>query len=245
MKRTSFIIFILFSLFTMLVSGCGKQVSWQGEISSVSKENKYVLLYIDDGSSKESTAIRDSLKENVSNMPKQFRFIEVNYNKEKDSLLKFLKASGISKFPLALLIAPNGAITGSFTQKCNSDELKASVVTKRESEILLSLQNGNIAILCIHKGQTEDLNRVKSELKVIETNFKGLAVVHYLDTEDKNDMPFIKKLPEASANITVFTAVPPGSITAKLEGDQINNGNLLQVIQSSCSSGSCGSGGCN
>lgn len=245
MKRTSFIAIILISLFTLLISGCSKQTAWQSEISSISKENKYVVLYIDDGSSKDSAAIRDNLKENVNSMPEQFKFIEINYSKEKDALLKYLNTTSISKFPLALTIAPNGAITGSVAQKCTNDELKAMVVEKKESETLLSLQKGNVVLLCIHKGQSEDLTRVKSELKAIETNFNGIVVAQYADSEDKNDMNFIKKLPETSANITVFTVVPPGSIKAKLEGDQINNKNLLSMIQSSCSSGSCGPSGCN
>ena len=144
-----------------------------------------------------------------------------------------------------MAIAPNGAITGSFAQKCTNDELKAMVVGKEESEALLSLQNGNVVLLCVHKGQPEDLSRVKVELKAIETNFNGIVVAQYLDSEDKDDVLFIKKLPETSANITVFSVIPPGSIMAKLEGDQINNKNLLSMIQSSCSSGSCGPSGCN
>lgn len=245
MKRTSFIAIILISLFTLLISGCSKQTAWQSEISSISKENKYVVLYIDDGSSKESAAIRDNMKDNVNSMSEQFKFVEINYNKEKDALLKYLNTTGISQFPLALTIAPNGAITGSFAQKCTNDELKATVVTKKESEITLCLQKGNVALICIHKGQTEEFSKVKSELKAIETNFNGVVVAQYVDTENTNDTPFIKKLPETSANITVFITVPGQGIKAKLEGDQINNTNLLQAIQSSCSSGSCGPSGCN
>lgn len=244
MKKTSFVVIILIFLFALLFSGCSKQGLWQDELSRVSKENKYALLYIDDGSSKDSTAIRDNMKENANNMPEQFQFIEVNYGKEKESLLKYLQATSIETLPLALSIAPNGAVTGSFTKKCTNDELKALVVTNKESEILLTLKNGKVALLCTYKGQPADLNRVKSELKAIETNFNGVVVVHYLNSEDNNDIPFIKKLPEISADITVLITVPPGSIKAKLEGDQINNKNLLQAIQTSCSSGSCGTGGC-
>ena len=240
MKRI--IAIILTAIFALtLLSGCGKQIAWQSEISNISKENKYVLLYIDDGSSKESVAIRDNLKENANNMPEQFQFVEINYDKEKDALLKYLNTTSISKFPLALSIAPNGAITGSFDKKCTKDELKATVVEKKESEILLCLQKGKVALLCIHKGQTEEFNKVTSELKAIETNFNGVVVAQYLDTENKSDMSFIKKLPEPTANITVFITVPGSGIRAKLEDDQINNKNLLQSIQSSCS---CGPGGC-
>ncbi|MCX7749119.1 MAG: hypothetical protein N2645_19840 [Clostridia bacterium] len=246
MKRRSFFACILVSLLVMIISGCGKQqVAWESELSNISKENKYTLLYIDDGSSKDNVAIRDSIKESVNSMPEQFKFVEVNYNKNKDALLKYLKTTSISKFPLALSIAPNGAVTGSFDKKCTVDELKATVCSNKECDTLLCLQKGNVALICIHKGQTEEFNKVKSELKAIETNFSGVVVAQYIDTEDKNNADFIKKLPETTANLTVFITVPGQGIKAKLEGDQINNKNLLQAIQSSCSSGSCGTGGCN
>jgi len=201
-------------------------------------------LFIDNGNSKESLTLLENTRENIKPLSDRFEIIEVNYNKEKDSLLKFLNANLIDKFPIIISIAPNGAITKMFEQKCNSDELREAVVTEKQSEMLLSLQKGNAVFLCVYKGQPDKMTTVKSELKTIETNFKGFASVHYLDRSDSKETSFIKDLPPINSDIAVLTIVPPGSITGKLEGEQINVKNLMQALQSSCGSGGCGNGGC-
>lgn len=245
MKRTLVGLICSVLLIAILLPGCTAKGSWLEDMNRSSQENKYTLLYIDDGNSKEGTTIRESMKENAGQMPDQFKFVEVNYNNEKESILKYLQTTGISSFPLALSIAPNGAITGAFTKKCSAAELKATVCSNKECDVRLTLQKSRVAVICIYNGQPADLERVKKELKTIETNFNGVVVTHYLNKAEQADTAFIEKLPETKADITVYITVPPGSINAMLEGDQITTTNLLQAIQTSCSSGSCGPSGCS
>lgn len=244
MKRTGFKVFILIFLLTAFICGCSNKSAWKDKLNNISKQNKYALLFIDDGNSKESAPLLENFKKNVKQLSGQFEIIEVDYNKEKDSLLKFLNTNSIGKFPIIISIAPNGAITKVFTQQCNSEELSGSIVTEKQGEMILSLQKGNAVFLCIYKGQPGELTRVKTELKTIETNFNGYASVYYLDTGDSKETSFIKTLPSVNSDIAVFTIVPPGNITGKLEGNKINVKNLIQGLQSSCGSGGCGSGGC-
>lgn len=247
MKRQLAIILTLV-LSLSLLSGCGKEVktSWQEKIDENAKADKYTLLYIDEGSSSDTEDIKNSMVENTEKLSDQFAFAEVDYTTEKDSVLEYLKTSSISEFPLILTIAPSGLITRSFKEKCTEDELMATIVSEKEEEVYLSMQKGLVSLLCINSGETEKLSDIKESLKSIETNYSGAVAVYYLDTTNEIDKEFIdKQLPEATGDITVMIILPTGSIVGILSDDELTLTNLMAAIQSGCSSGSCGTSGCN
>jgi len=245
MKRL--LVIILASILTLtLLSGCGKEAkpSWQKEIDENTAASKHTLLFIDDGRTSNAKNIKNSMIKLAEKLSDQFVFVYVDYTKEKDNLLKYLNTSSLSEFPLTLSIAPSGLISGGFTKQCTEDELKATIISGKEEEILLSLQKGLVSLLCIYNGETEKLSDVKKSLKTIETNYGGVIVTHYLDTTNDTDKEFINKLPKVTGDITVMITVPPGSIKATLTDEEITLTNLLSTIQSSCGSGGCGTGGC-
>lgn len=229
-----------------LLSGCSKdsKSSWQMKIDKNATGNKYTLLFIDNGSSADTADLKSNMKELSEKMSDQFVLVEVNYTKNEAEILKYLNTSGIAEFPLALSIAPSGLICGGFTKQCTEAELKETIVSGKEEDIMLSMQKGLISLLCIYNGESEKFIDVKKSLDSIETNYNGVIVAHYLDATKDTDKEFISKLPEVTGNITVMITVPPGNILAMLKDDEITLTSLLSTIQSTCSSGSCGTGGC-
>ena len=120
-----------------------------------------------------------------------------------------------------------------------------SLVSAAEADLILTLQKGCVVFLCLYKNQSDELEKVKTELGAIEKLFKGVVVIRYLDTNDTSASPFVKKLPSFNSDLTtVFTVVPPGRIISRFEGSQINRRNLLAAFQAACGSG-CSPSGCS
>ena len=117
-----------------------------------------------------------------------------------------------------------------------------SLVSTAEADLVLSLQKGQVVFLCLYKGQSDELEKVKMELGAIEKLFNGIGVTRYLNINETSEKSFIKKLPPFESDLTtVFTVVPPGRIISKFEGNQIDRRNLIVAFQSACGAG-CGSG---
>lgn len=217
--------------------------SWE-KIKTYGKENKYVFLFISESKSAETKKIEIMLQEINKELKNKSVIIKVIIsNKKEKELIKFFRITK-ENVPIVLAIAPNGAITGVFSKQIDKKLLRESIVSARESEIILSLQERCLVFLCFYKNKDSFLETVKSELKTIEGYFKGSLVTFYISSNDTSEKSLLKKL-NVSDKTVVFTLVPPDKVISKLEGEQITKENLLRPILSACGSGSsgCGSGG--
>ena len=231
-----FVLIVCLLCTVLFMVGCSQKPGWQEELKTAGRESKYALLFITDEKSDGSKAMQANLQESIRNSPTQFGIIKVNAQTEKYSLMKFLKIGALNKVPLTLVIAPNGAITGSFAGKVTPDALQAFVVPAKEADILLSMQRNEVVLLCLHKGVTGELDTVKSELRAIGANYAGKVSVFYADITDQREAHLARRLPASNAKLAVLAIAPSGNINATLEGQQINRQNLLKAVQS------CGSG---
>jgi hypothetical protein len=219
----------------LFMVGCSQKTAWQEELKTAGRESKYALLFIADGKSAESKAMLANLQESTQSSRGRFKIVEVNVRKEKVTLTKFLNGD-LKKTPITLVIAPNGAITGALDGKITNEGLNGLMVSPKEADLLLSMQNNEVVLLCLHKGVTGELEAVKSELRSIGTNYAGKVSVFYADVTDQQEAALVRKLPAVNSKLAVLAIAPSGNIAATLEGPQINKENLLKAAQS-CSSG--------
>jgi len=218
-------------------------LNWHENLNKLSQQNKFAFLFIDKGESSEGQALRTVFQNVAGKHANKVDLIEVDFTKDQQGLEKFYNIA-FQKLPAVLVVAPNGAITGGFGTGVSQEQAEQSLVSSVEAGLIRSVQKGNVVFLCLHNGQSDNLEKVKAELGAIETLFKGAGVALYLNTNDTSVLPFTKKLPPFSTDsTTVFTVVPPGRIISRFEGQQITRANLLQAFQSSCGAG-CGPSGC-
>lgn len=241
-NRISTVVCIAFLCIAFALTGCTRSTVWQEALTAAAAANKYAILSITDGTNAASRAMQESLRESVKKSSAPFTIVEVDATTDKSALLKFLNVKELRKVPMAMVIAPNGAKTGLFTEAITPEALQSAVVCAQEANIVLSLQKGEIAFVCLHKGKSSELEKAKAQLQPIGANYAGSIAVYYVDTEDQRSASLVGKLPPLTSNPTVHAISPSGAISASLGGPQITLANLMKAAQS-CSSG-CGPKGC-
>jgi len=246
-RNKNIIVYTLFVCFLLFCwTGCQNNpvTPWQEELSASQQNNKYTIIFVDNGKSDLGKPAEEILDQFVLEHSDQVNVIKIDYEKEKDTVLGRFKMEEFKELPAAMVVAPNGALTGVFSQKIDMVALNKALVYSTEADLILSIQNGLAVFLCLYEDESDDLDEVKTELNAIDTYFKGMATVMYVDINNDRETPFLEKLPEFNP-ITVLTVVPPGQIVSQFESTQITMQNMLQALLSACGSGGCGPSGCN
>lgn len=203
----------------------------------------YIFFYKDDSEfTKAMRVVFDEATVEVSERAYSLA-IDVNDPNEVDFIAKYGAAS--APMPLALIIAPNGAVTGGFPGKFSVKQLVGGIVSPCTEKCLKALQDRKLVFLCVQNSETKSntsamqgVNDFKSDPKFAQ----GTEIVS-LDPMDTSEAKFLESLqidPKTNIAITAFLA-PPGSVVAKFNGPT-DKDRLVAAI-TSASSGGCGPAG--
>jgi hypothetical protein len=152
--------------------------------------------------------------------------------------------------PLALILAPNGAVTGSFPSNFTKDQLLGALATPAMEKLLGSLQQGKLVLLCVQNGRTRANAEAMSGVRDFQADQRyGAATdVIMLDPGLPVERPFLAKLgmngPVDEA-MTLFVA-PPGSVIGSFKGATDKNQlistltNAVKGCGPGCKPGQCG-----
>ena len=166
---------------------------------------------------------------------------------------EIVKKFGLDRapMPLALAIAPNGAIMGGFPNEVTEEALVGAFGTPVTEKCMKSLQDGKLVFLCVQNASTtsnaEALQGVQ-DFKA-EAQYSGVTEILKLDPADSAEASFLGDLkidPKTKVAVTAFLA-PPGAVIAEFEG-ATQKDQLLAALQKASSAcgpgGSCGPSGC-
>ncbi len=140
---------------------------------------------------------------------------------EKELVAKY----GLDRAPLPLIlaIAPNGAVTRSFTGTIAPAQFETAFVSAGMQKCLKALQDRKLVLISVQNDKTqhnaEALKGVK-EFAADPQNAKTTELVT-LDPTDKAEEAFLKQIkvdPKTTEAVTVFMA-PPGTIVATYQGE--------------------------
>lgn len=148
--------------------------------------------------------------------------------------------------PLALVLAPNGAIAGGFPTKFEESQLTGAFVSPGMAKCLKALQENKLVLLCAQNGKTrandaamQGVNSFKADIR-----FAKFTEVVRIDPTDKRELKFLTQLqidPKTGEAVTAFLA-PPGAVIAKYNG--ATDKDAMIAALTAATSGGCGSGGC-
>ena len=152
--------------------------------------------------------------------------------------------------PLALAIAPNGAITGGFPSEFQEQDLLDAFASPSLEKCMKALQEGKLVFLCVQNGSTkfnEEAMRGVSDFKS-DARFGQATEIVPMDPADSAEASFLANLKidkDTKNAVTVFLA-PPGSAIAMYEGATSKDELLATLLRarSGCGAGGCGPGGC-
>ena len=220
-------------------------------MEEAAKANKYLFGFFWKSESEQTTAMKKVFEVAIAKVSERASaaVVQVTDPAEREIVKKF----GLDRapMPLALAIAPNGAIMGGFPNEVTEEALLKAFGTPVTEKCMKSLQDGKLVFLCVQnastKSNTEALQGVR-DFKA-EAQYTGVTEIVMLDPASSAEASFLGDLkidPQTKVAVTAFLA-PPGAVIAEFEGatekDQLVA--ALQKASSACGpGGSCGPGGC-
>jgi hypothetical protein len=156
-----------------------------------------------------------------------------------------VKKFGVSEapMPLAVVLAPNGAVTASFPSNFTKEQLLGGLATPAMEKLLGALQQGKLVLLCVQNSGTRANAEAMSGVSAFKADQRYAAAteVLMLDPSLPVERPFLVKLgmngPLDEA-MTFFMA-PPGSVIGSFKGATDKN-QLVSTLTSACKG--CGPG---
>ena len=119
--------------------------------------------------------------------------------------------------PMALVIAPNGAITGAFSQEIAEEKVEAAFVTPCMMQCMKSLQEGKLVLVSLQSGQPRALPGGAQQFQADEM-FRNRTVAVALNVEDPAEERFLRDMQLDAAGVkttSVALLAPPGVLVGK------------------------------
>lgn len=153
--------------------------------------------------------------------------------------------------PLALVIAPNGCVTGGFLGAFTEEQLLGALQPLSAAQCLKALQERKLVLLCLQnqdtEGNQESLEGVREFAK--DKRFAAATQVVMMDPQGVAEQSFIKQLGVEVNSSTAMTVmiVPPGRVVGQYSGAVSKErlvADLTKATSGCCCPGGCCPGGC-
>ncbi len=220
-------------------------------MDEAAKANKYLFAFFWKTESDQTTAMKKVFEDAVAKISDRATaaIVQVTDPAEKEIVEKFTLDR--APMPLALAIAPNGAIMGGFPNEFTEEALVNSFGSRSTEKCMKSVQDGKLVFLCVQNAATtlnaEALQGVQ-DFKA-EAQYANVTEIVKLDPADSAEASFLSDLkidPQTKVAVTAFLA-PPGAVIAEFEGATKKDDLIATLVKASSAcgpGGSCGPGGC-
>jgi hypothetical protein len=220
-------------------------------MDEAAKDNKYLFGFFWKTEDEQTTAMKKVFEGALAKVSERANaaIVRVTDSAEREIVKKF----GLDRapLPLALAIAPNGAVMGGFPSEFTEEALVNAFGSASTEKCMKSLQDGKLVFLCVQN----DATKLNAEALQGVQEFKALAQyasfteIVQLNPSDAAEASFLADLkidPQTKVAVTAFLA-PPGVVIAEFEG-ATKKDDLMLALQSANSAcgpgGSCGPSGC-
>jgi len=229
----------------------GNQKSAMDLMEQAAKDNKYLFGFFWKSDDEKTAAMKKVFEDAVAKVSERANtaIVRVTDSAEREIVKKF----GLDRapMPLALAIAPNGAVMGGFPGEFTEEALVNAFGSRSTEKCMKSLQDGKLVFLCVQNDSTElnaEALQGVQEFKALAqyASFTEIVKLNPADAAEASFLSDLKIDPQTKVAVTAFLA-PPGVVIAEFEGatqkDQLVS-TLLQANSACGPGGSCGPSGC-
>lgn len=125
-----------------------------------------------------------------------------------------------SPMPLVLAVAPNGAVTGVFSEKVTAAYVAQSLVTPRMTECMKAMQGGKLVLLCVQPSEKMATPPGVKQF-VADPHYSQRTTIVSMQVTEPEEKRFLKELQVSPASMngsTVVFMAPPGVMVGKFSG---------------------------
>ena len=218
-------------------------------MEQAAKDKKYLFAVFWRSENEQTDAMKQVVSEAVAKMPERAVSVAVQVTDPAESAL--VEKFGLNRAPMPLLlaIAPSGAVTGGYPNRCNEKDLLDAFVSPAAEQTMKALQDGKVVLLCVQNQSTQQNDEARKGVDAFQGDprFRTASTRVMLDPKDGAEASFLSDL-QVDPDVPVATTlllVPPGSVVASLEGATTKE-DFLAALRSApaCGPGGCGPGGC-
>jgi hypothetical protein len=215
-------------------------------LTQASQASKFLLIFFHRGDDANTAAMRkvfDGVAAKAADKANSF-VVEVTNPAEKAVVTKF----GVSAapMPLALMVAPNGAITRGAPTKFTDKDLEAGFVGPAWQGCYKAVQERKMVILSVQNGSTQYNAEATEGIRSFTSDSRySQTQVIALDPSNPAEGDLLAKLqidPKTKQAVTVLLAPPIGMVVSKITGKVDKN--VLASAVAAAQSGKCGPNGC-
>jgi hypothetical protein len=192
-------------------------------IENAGKADKYIFTMFYRTEDAQTESVRAAIKSARENISRKSETVEVNITDPAELELVKKFNVGRTTMPLALVLAPNGAIMGGFPgARVNEQVLVDAVGTRASEQTVKAIQEKNMVVLCAQSRGTSDneaaMQGVEEFLK--DPQYAGKVAVVSVDPTDPAEAKFLSQIKLNTGTNVATTALiaPPGTVVASFEG---------------------------
>lgn len=195
-------------------------------VEAAAKSGKYTYVMFYRANDTATQRMASTIKSHVTETGDKTTWVTVNVRDRKEApLVKRFDASRIP-LPAVFGVAPNGAVTGVFRQKVDQQQLTQAILTPKYSEMVKSLQNQQIAIVCMMPAADAWLPPGVNDL-LQNPSFKGKLYEIKAYATEVEEAEFFRRM-QVDPNLqepVVLIFAPPGThlgtFEATVSGDEL------------------------
>ncbi len=221
-------------------------------IDRAAKTNKYLFVFFFRQDDEETRTMRKVFDDaaNALSAKADSVVVSVTDPSEAEMVTKFRISKAST--PLALVLAPNAAVTGGFPQNFTKEQLLNAFVTPSMEQLLGAVQQGKLVVLCIQNGKTRGNSEAMNGVRAFKADklYGEVTEIVMMDPGQAGERPFLAKLgiDKPIEEATTILVMPPGSVIGSFKGATDKNQlvatltTALARFGGACKPGQCGVG---
>jgi len=209
---------------TVLESETEPEVSALGvaAMDQAARDGKYFFAFFFKEENDETSSMRAVFESALGQLKEKADCIQIDVTDQKERAIVAKFGADRAPLPLALAVAPNGAVTGGFPMKFEETDLVGAIASTCTQECMKYLQDGKLVFLCVQNDSTGACEAAMQGVRDFRSDpsFAKMTELVTLDPSDTSEASFLSDLqisPETAEAVTVFLA-PPGVPLAMFEG---------------------------
>ena len=183
--------------------------------SAEQQKYTFLLFYKEDNTATRTMA--RTLKEGVAQRTDQASLCLVAVADPAEQAV--VKKFGVARAPLpfTLAIAPNGAITGLFSQKLTAAHIEGSFVTAGMAQCMKSMQDKKLVLVCVQASPRTATPAAVKDFQA-DPEFKDRVAVISVQLNDPSEAPFLKQMELDASKVkgsSIVFLAPPAVLVGK------------------------------
>ena len=219
--------------------GQAQKLTGPAALAKAAAAGKYLLVLFYRNDDDEAQAMKKIIASAAAKLKANSITINVADAAEKDIVAKYQVDR--APMPLALVVAPTGAVTGGFPGKVTEEQLSGAFVGPATASCLKALQDGKFVFLCAQNNSTKSNDAALKGVQAFreDARYAKTTEIVSVDPTDPAESKFLGQMkidPKTSVAMTVFLA-PPGAVIATYSGATDKNTIVAALTRATSGSG--------